>query len=154
VSVSITLENWEAYPTYLDTTEHGHNVIALEHIYITGPDGVPPGLHPHVGPVSDTGIELLQAAHRIPSVIDEYLVLRISIITGIHDKAGQVTDAVNPEWVAVEVARGSLKLDHSGSFVLFAVENDFPNGLVVFVIVYQRGKELVDHSSLHAVSLA
>jgi hypothetical protein len=65
-----------------------------------------------------------------------------------------VTDAVNPEWIAMEVTRRGLELDKSGSLVLLTVEDDFPNGFVVLVIIDQRSKELVDHSSLHSVGLA
>lgn len=54
----------------------------------------------------------------------------------------------------MEVAGGSLELHQSSSLMLVAVENDFPNGFVVIVIIDQRSKELVDHSSLHAMSLA
>ena len=68
-------------------------------------------------------------------MIDEYLVLRIGVITSVHNEARQVTDAVNPEWISMEVARRSLKFDQSGGFVLVTVEYDFPNGLVILVII-------------------
>lgn len=73
--------------TYLNTTINSDDVVALEHVDISCPDIILPGLHPHVSPISDTGVEFLQAAHRIPTVIDKDLVLGVSVITGIHDEA-------------------------------------------------------------------
>jgi hypothetical protein len=87
-------------------------------------------------------------------VVDKHLVLGVSVITSVHDEARKMTNAVDPEWVSVEVARGSLKLDESGSFMLIAVKDDLPDRLVVLIIVNQRSEEFVDHSSLHPVSLA
>lgn len=65
-----------------------------------------------------------------------------------------MTDAVDPEWVSMEIAGRGLKLDESSSFVLIAVKDDLSNGLVVLIVIHQGSEELVDHSSFHSMSLA
>ena len=140
--------------TYLNTPKDGNDIITVKDPNITCPDGVLPGLHPHVGPVSDIRRELLRTTHRVPSMVDEHLVLRIGCIIGIHDKPRQVAKAVNPERIAVEVSRGCLELDTRGSFVLITVQNYLPNRSEVVVVVNQGSEELVNHSSLHAVGVS
>jgi hypothetical protein len=87
-------------------------------------------------------------------VVDEYLVLGVGRIAGIHDEPRQMAETVDPEGVAMEVARGGLELDSRRGFVLIAVQDYFLDGFVVFVIIHQSSKQLVHHSSLHAVSLS
>lgn len=60
-------------------------------------------------------------------MVNKHLVLRVCCIIGIHDESRQVTTAVNPEWVAVEVSRRSLELDKRSSFVLLTVQDDLAN---------------------------
>lgn len=87
-------------------------------------------------------------------MVNKHLVLRVRRIIGIHDESRQVTTAVNPERVAVEVSRRSLELDKRSSFALLAVEDHLTNRSKVIVIVNQSGEELVDHSAFHAVGIA
>ena len=86
-------------------------------------------------------------------MVDEYLVLGVGRIAGIHDEPRQMAETVDPEGVAMEVARRGCELDSRRGFVLIAIQDDFLDGLEVFVIVHQSSKQLVHHSSLHAVSL-
>lgn len=72
---------------YLNTAIDSDDIVALKHVDISCPDIILPELHPHVSPISDTRIEFLQAAHRIPTVIDKDLVLGVSVITGVHNEA-------------------------------------------------------------------
>lgn len=65
-----------------------------------------------------------------------------------------MTDAVDPEWVSMEIARRRLKLDESSSLMLIAVKNNLSDGLVVLIVIYQGSEKLVDHPSFHPVSLA
>lgn len=140
--------------TYLNTPKDGDDIITVKDPNVTCPDGVLPGLHPHVGTVSDIRRELLCTAHRVPSMVNKHLVLGIGRVIGIHDKPRQVTKAINPERVAVEVSRGCLELDTRSSFVLVTVQNHLPNRSEIVVVVDQGSEELVYHSSLHAVGVS
>lgn len=86
-------------------------------------------------------------------MIDENLILRVSGITGVHNEARQMTNAINPEWIAVEIPRGCLKLDQRCSFMLIAVENNLLNGLVVVVVFDKRTEQLIHHTALHTVGI-
>lgn len=85
-------------------------------------------------------------------MIDKDLILRVGSITCVHNEARQMTNTVNPKWIAVKIARGCLKLDQSCSFMLIAVENDLLNGLVVVIVFDEGTEQLVHHTALHTVS--
>lgn len=140
--------------SYLDAAVNRNDIVPVKHPHITCPYGVFPWLHPHIRAVGDARIKLLQAAHRVPAVIDKDLVLGISCIAGVHDETRKVANAVDPERVAVEVSRRSLELNQGSSLVLVTVKDDFLNRLVILIILDQGAEELVHHTTFHAMSIA
>lgn len=139
---------------YLDSSKHCNELISIEHIHIACPNRVLPWLHSHVSPIGDTGIKLLQAAHRVPTMVDKHLVLGVGGVAGIHDETRKVANAVDPERVAMEVSRGSCELDKSSSFMLVTIQDNLLHGFEVVIVLNQSGEQLVDHAALHTMSLA
>lgn len=150
---TLNLMQLSAGRTHLDCTIHRNDIIPIENVDITSPDGVFPRLHSNISPVGDIRRELLQTTHGVPSVIDKDLVLGVGCIACVHDEPRQVSKTVNPERVSVEIALWCLELDACSRFVLFTVKNNLANGLEVVVIINQGSEEFVNHPSTKTVSV-
>lgn len=87
-------------------------------------------------------------------MVDKHLVLGVGSITCVHDEAGQVTNAVDPEGIAMKVARRGLELDQSSSLMLITIKDDFLDRLVVVIILHKSTEQLVHHTAFHAMGLA
>ena len=84
-------------------------------------------------------------------MVDEDLVLRVCTIAGVHDETREMTNAIDPEWVAMEVTWRSLELDKCSGLVVLTIKDNLLYRLVILIILNKSAEKLVYHTTLHAV---